>query len=93
MTKKIEPFKIIGRNGHSCTLTKLKPKKYLLSFVHASVRWGYKEDSTEIDFVDPSGGPFISVGTSLRDLHPKLPDKEIVSITVDNDIKVTIIDI
>jgi hypothetical protein len=34
----------------------------------------------QIEFVDPSGGPFINVGTSLREYHPKLPDKKIVSI-------------
>ena len=93
MTKKIEPFKIIGRNGHSCTLTKLKPKKYLISFVQPMVRYGYNEDMTEIDFVDPSGGPSISVGTSLRELHPKLPDKKVTAITVDKETKVTVIDL
>lgn len=93
MTKKIEPFKIIGRYGHSCTLTKLKPKKYLISFVQPIVRWGMKEDSTEINFVDPSGGPCISVGTSLRDLHPKLPDKKVTAITIDKETRVTVIDL
>jgi len=75
--KKIEPFKIIGRYGHSCTLTKLKPKKYLISFVSPIISFG---GVPQIEFVDPSGGPFISVGTSLRGYHPKLPDKKIVSI-------------
>ena len=76
--KKIEPFKIMGRYGHSCTLTKLKPKKYLISFVNPVARFG--SDENGISFVDPSGGPFISVGTSLREYHPKLPNKKIVSI-------------
>jgi hypothetical protein len=76
--KKIEPFKIMGRNGHSCTLTKLKPKKYLMTFVNPVARFG--RDENGISFVDPSGGPFISVGTSLQEYHPKLPDKKIVSI-------------
>jgi hypothetical protein len=75
--KKIEPFKIIGRYGHSCTLTKLKPKKYLISFVNPIISFG---GAPQIEFVDPSGGPFISVGTSLQEYHPKLPDKKIVSI-------------
>lgn len=75
--KKIEPFKIVGRNGHSCTLTKLKPKQYLISFVEPMVRFGGHPD---LEFVDPSGGPFISVGTSLREYHSNLPDKKIDSI-------------
>ena len=75
--KKIEPFKIIGRSGHSCTLTKLKPKKYLLSFVNPMVHF---DGVPQIEFVDPSGGPSINVGTSLREYHPKLPDKKIVAI-------------
>jgi hypothetical protein len=76
--KKIEPFKIIGRNGHSCTLTKLKPKKYLISFVNPVARFG--SDENGISFIDPSGGPFIGVGDALRNIHPKLPNKAIVSI-------------
>ena len=76
--KKIEPFKIMGRNGHSCTLTKLKPKKYLISFVNPVARFG--GDENEISFIDPSGGPYISVGTSLKEYHPKLPNKAVVSI-------------
>jgi hypothetical protein len=75
--KKIEPFKIMGRYGHSCTLTKLKPKRYLISFVNPIISFGGHPD---LEFVDPSGGPFISVGTSLREYHPKLPNKKIVSI-------------
>jgi hypothetical protein len=75
--KKIEPFKIMGRNGHSCTLTKLKPKRYLISFVNPVVRFGGVPD---LEFIDPSGGPFINIGTSLREYHPKLPDKKIVYI-------------
>lgn len=76
--KKIEPFKIIGRNGHSCTLTKLKPKKYLISFVNPVARFG--SDENGLTFIDPSGGPFIGVGGVLKELHPKLPNKAIVSI-------------
>ena len=67
----------MGRNGHSCTLTKLKPKRYLISFVEPVIRFGGVPD---LEFIDPSGGPFINVGTSLREYHPKLPDKKIVSI-------------
>lgn len=76
--KKIEPFKIIGRSGHSCTLTKLKPKKYLLSFVEPFFRIGGDEGG--IQYVDPSGGPFIGINTVLKDLHAKLPNKSILSI-------------
>lgn len=91
MTKKIEPFKIIGRNGHSCTLTKLKPKKYLVSFTNPVFRLGFDEDPYTLSYIDPSGGPFISVGSSLREYHPKLPDKKITAITRDKEISGIII--
>ncbi len=67
----------MGRNGHSCTLTKLKPKRYLISFVEPVIRFGGVPD---LEFIDPSGGPFINVGTPLREYHPKLPNKKIVAI-------------
>jgi hypothetical protein len=93
MFKKIEPFRILGRYGHSCTLTKLKLKKYLLTIVGPNFRVGSNEDQTEIDYIDPSGGPFISVGTSLRELHPRLPDKKITAIIFDKETNLIIIDL
>lgn len=93
MTKKIEPFKIIGRYGHSCTLTKLKPKKYLISFVQPVIRYGFSEDQNTLSFIDPSGGPFISVGTSLKEYNSKLPDKPIISIVRDDETGITVIDL
>lgn len=93
MTKKIAPFKIIGRYGHSCTLTKLKLKKYLVSFTDPVYRLGFHEDPYTLSYIDPSGGPFISVGSSLREFHPELPDKPIAAITRDKETNLIIIEL
>ena len=34
------------------------------------IRWGYEDDET-ITMVDPSGGPYISLGENLKDFWPK----------------------
>lgn len=88
-----QTFKIFGRSGHSCTLTKLNRKRYLLSFVLPYIRCGYGEDTETIEYVDPSGGPFISVDTSLKEYNTKLPDKKISSIRWALDGKYYVIEI
>lgn len=37
----------------------------------------------EISFVDPSGGPFVSLGTDLGDIHGKMSGLVVESITTD----------
>ena len=55
--------------------------KYKVSFSDcAYLRAGYQKDSDELSFVDPPGGPFVSVGHSLSDFNNKLPDLEIKGI-------------
>ncbi len=70
---------IFGRYGKcSCSLTKLKQRSYLLTTYGEFTRYGGNDD--ELIYVDPEGGPFISVGTPLKKIHSELPDKKIVSI-------------
>ena len=51
------------------------------------VRYGYRTNPKHIEFVDPSGGPFISVGSKLSSYHKDLPNKSIVRIDSDSNIK------
>ncbi len=37
----------------------------------------------EISFIDPSGGPFVSLGTDLGDIHGKMSGLVVESITID----------
>ena len=88
-----QTFKVFGRSGHSCTLIKVNRKKYLLSFVSPYMKCGYSEGTETIGFVDPSGGPFISVGTPLKEYNTKLPDKKISSINWEENSKYYVIEI
>jgi len=44
------------------------------------IRSSQHPDTNKQTMVDPDGGPYISVGMSLKDLDRKLPDLEITSI-------------
>lgn len=88
-----QTFKIFGRSGPSCTLIRLNRKRYLLSFILPYIRCGYSEDAETIEYVDPCGGPFISVGTPLKEYNTKLPNKKITSINWAADGKYYVIEI
>ncbi len=49
------------------------------------MRFGFKKTPDAITFVDPSGGPFISVGTKLSDYSEDLPSKTIRRIEMGED--------
>lgn len=51
------------------------------------VRYGFRDTPEHIQFVDPSGGPFIAVGSKLSNQHEDLPDKVIIKITTADGIK------
>ena len=38
------------------------------------MRVGYKTDSSDLDFIDPSGGPFLQKGTKFRNHVSVLPE-------------------
>jgi len=64
---------ITGRYGDRHTLVESE-SGYNLQFSTKYHRIGFRErDEVGISFVDPSGGPFISVGEVLEELHDKLP--------------------
>ena len=48
-------------------------------------RFGFKKTPDAITFIDPSGGPFISVGSKLSDYSKDLPPKTIKRIKWGND--------
>ena len=51
------------------------------------VRFGFRDTPENIQFVDPAGGPFISVGSKLSSYHKDLPNKSIVRIDSGEGIK------
>lgn len=75
---------IIGRYGKvSCQLTKIDDNRYRFSSEDGFFRFGgFPENSDRVgcSFVDPAGGPFISVDDFLSDFHPNLPKRKIVEI-------------
>jgi len=77
-------FDIVGRYGHSCTISKITSKRYRVLIHARHYRCGGFAESDEregLSFIDPSGGPFISVDTPLNEYHYKLPKKMIKKIT------------
>ena len=49
------------------------------------MRFGFKETPDVITFVDPPGGPFVSVGSKLSDYSKDLPSKTIRRIEMGED--------
>lgn len=43
----------------------------------------YLVSTKEVSFIDPSGGPFVSLGTDLGDIHGKMSGLVVESITTD----------
>ena len=92
----MKSFDIVGRYGHSCSFVKYTGSSYKLH-IHGNYPYrcgGFAADDERegLSFVDPAGGPFISVNTPLNEYHNKLPKKKIVSIThrLDEGIVITV---
>lgn len=70
------PTKVQWRNRYrdQVTLRRLSPTTWLFD-CDSEVGWRFGED-----FIDPSGGPFVRVGMSLRSLHRDLPDERITAV-------------
>lgn len=78
-----DPIKIRGHYGaHTCSLNKVSDNSYELELVDDFCRFGLAEGGGYF-FVDPSGGPFMAVGESLRRFHKDLPDTPIRAIERD----------
>ena len=52
---------LISEDGKLWTFNVDAKHKYILEYC----RVGYKKDNTEIEFIDPSGGPMLSCGQRL----------------------------
>lgn len=64
----VDGYKLINRYGDKNYLVPVKDKTYKLICQHNyGVRVGYNEDNG-IAFIDPSGGPMLSVGGKLLNL-------------------------
>ena len=80
-------YNIYGHYGKvTCQITEIDDSRFRLQLVDDFCRFGGFSDAdiaagkTGYSFVDPSGGPFISVGSSLNAFHKTLPDKPITKI-------------
>lgn len=62
---------LVSEDGKIWAFEVDKPHEFVLEYM----RVGYRENKESIEFIDPSGGPFISVGNKLSD---NLVVKEIV---------------
>ena len=77
----IKPIYIEGRYGMHELLPITNPwkddedKSYHFLIQETYYRLIYKEDNTDIDFIDLDGGPFMGVGTVFKDLMDKVEYK------------------
>ena len=76
--------KLIGRYGHSATLTQVEHNKWEFDAVEKD-NCRYGSDASGIMFVDPSGGPFIGKGSTFRNFT-------VLSIVVESGITYLITD-
>lgn len=67
----MEKIKLNSRWGDNY-LEPLGDNKYKLHSELDHIRLGFKEDLKVITFVDPPGGPFLSVGSSLPEVNDSL---------------------
>lgn len=87
-------FDIVGRYGYSCTISKVTSKRYSVLITSRYFRCGGFAETDEregLSFIDPSGGPFISVDTFLNEYHYKLPKRKIKEITNNLDEGIVIV--
>lgn len=51
------------------------------------IRVGYKDDRSSPTFIDPSGGPFLEIGSKFRNHVPVLPEHnlQIIGLKKEND--------
>ena len=72
MEKIIKLHSRLGNNNH---LELINDKTYVLKTTYPYVRVGYLDDSRDsAKFIDPSGGPMISVGDKLGESKVKSID-------------------
>ena len=75
-------YPIKGRHGHSMTFYEQEDGRYRVELTgecSAYTRFGFDEGPV-YRFVDPPGGPFVSVGQHLDDFNREAPKKKITAI-------------
>ena len=78
----MEKIQFKNRNGDDITFEKVGDNTYkFYSSFNYGMRMGYKDDAMkEISFVDPSGGPFVSIGYIIPEIN-----EEVIEILLEND--------
>ena len=72
----METIELKSRYGDIHILEKIEDKKYKFLPSDDYMRVGLTNDKRKYHFVDPSGGPFISVGSILPEVNSKVKDIE-----------------
>lgn len=72
----MDKIELASRYGDIHILEKIEDKKYKFLPSDEYMRVGLTEDRNKYYFVDPSGGPFISVGSILPEVNSKVKDIE-----------------
>jgi len=78
----MEKIQFKNRNGDDITFEKVGDNTYkFYSSFGYGLRTGYKDNiMKEISFVDPSGGPFVSIGYIIPEIN-----EEVIEILLEND--------
>ena len=77
----MDKIELKSRYGDIHILEKIEDKKYKFLPSDEYMRVGLTEDRNKYYFVDPSGGPFISVGSILPEVNSKVKDIEFIEGT------------
>lgn len=83
-------FPIKGRHGPSMVFHEQEDGTYYVELVgecREHSRCGFVQSPGGIiyRFIDPSGGPFVSIGHYLNDFNREAPKKKITAIISEND--------
>ena len=85
----MKTYTVRSRYGHKYQASLVNEDTIQLHFVGSSyVRCGFEDDNpnNNIGFVDPEGGPFISLFETAADvIHEDLPPREIIEISFNPD--------
>lgn len=74
----MDKIELKSRYGDIHILEKIEDKKYKFLPSDNYMRCGLTDDKNKYHFVDPSGGPFISVGSILPEVNSKVKDIEFI---------------
>lgn len=77
----MKTIELKSRYGDIHILEKIEDKKYKFLPSDNYMRCGLTDDKNKYHFVDPSGGPFISVGSILPEINSKVKDIEFIEGT------------